>query len=176
MIAGLKNRHILVVDDNQDTLDLLTAALELEGATVSAVNSAIDAINLLNQCRPNLLLCDLAMPNIDGFMLLKQIRSSACSQSNQLPAIAMTAMYGGHYQQQAIDAGFELYFEKPVDLDQLIRAIQSLLPQKRDRRVQRLSSRLNLRIQIIPGIGVKPLIVKTLRISAGLPRLQPTCP
>ncbi|GAP99404.1 response regulator [Leptolyngbya sp. NIES-2104] len=136
MIAELEDCYVLVVDDNEDTRDLLITALEIEGAIVVAVDSAIAALKLLERCCPDIILCDLAMPEMDGFTLMKQLRSCLYPQWNQLPAIAMTAMYGECYQTQAIEVGFQMCFYKPVDLEQLLQAMRSLLRAKKSDRVR----------------------------------------
>jgi CheY-like chemotaxis protein len=127
IMAKLDGCYILVVDDDLDTRILLTTALEIEGAVVVAVDSAIAALTALERLQPDLLLCDIAMPEMDGYALLRQLRSSKLPQWNQLPAIALTAMSGNCYKQQSIDAGFQLHLEKPVDLDQLTQASQVLV-------------------------------------------------
>lgn len=127
-MGKLEGCCILVVDDDLDARFLLTIALEIEGATVVAVDSAIAAFNALEQLQPDLLVCDIVMPKIDGYTFLRQLRSSPLSQWNQLPAIALTAMSGIESRQQSIKAGFQLHLEKPVDFIQLTRAIQSLVP------------------------------------------------
>ncbi|MBD1847156.1 response regulator [Cyanobacteria bacterium FACHB-63] len=128
MIEKLEDCRILLVDDDQDTRILLTTVLEMEGATVLAVGSAIAALNALEQFQPDLLLSDIVMPGIDGYSLLKQIRSQP--QWNYLPAIAFTALSGTRYEEQSIRAGFQVHLEKPIDFEPLIQAIQSLVPMK----------------------------------------------
>lgn len=124
MLARLEGCNILVVDDDLDSLILLKTFLELEGAIVVVADSAIAALNTLEQFQPDLLLCDIAMPSMDGYALIKQLRHHTLPQWSHLPAIAMTAMSGTCEPQRSIDAGFQLHLEKPIDLDQLIEAIQ----------------------------------------------------
>lgn len=172
MVAELEDCCVLVVDDNEDTRDLLTTALEMEGAIVIAVDSAIAALKVLERCCPDMLLCDLAMPGMDGFTLMKHLRSRSCPQWNQLPAIAMTAMYGDCYENQAIEVGFQLCFGKPVDLDQLIQAMRSLLTATKstqpvpvlDRTAERIYSAALVRLSTLnwiktQGFGGFPVLV-----------------
>lgn len=125
MIEKLEGCRILLVDDDRDTRILLTTVLEMEGATVCAVGSASAALNALKQFQPDLLLSDIVMPETDGHSLLKQIRSQA--QWKHLAAIAFTALSGIDYEEESIRAGFQLHLEKPIDFEQLIQAIRSLI-------------------------------------------------
>jgi CheY-like chemotaxis protein len=73
------------------------------------------------------LLCDIGMPDMDGYALIKQIRTWAPEKGGNLPAIALTAYAGEMNQQQALAAGFQLHIAKPVDPEQLVQAIVQLL-------------------------------------------------
>lgn len=128
MVENLEDCRILLVDDDPDTRILLTTVLEMEGASVCAVGSAIAALDALEQFQPTLLLSDIVMPGMDGYDLLQQIRSQV--QWNCLPAIAFTALSGADYEERSIRAGFQLHLEKPIDLEQLIQTIQALVPIK----------------------------------------------
>ncbi|AFY36455.1 ATP-binding protein [Calothrix sp. PCC 7507] len=122
----LSGFHILVVDDEEDTRELLVFIMEQCGAQVNAASSATQAWGLLQQLQPDVLVCDIAMPEKDGYTLIRELRASS-QQSSQTPALALTAYAGEINQQQALTAGFQKHLAKPVDPDELVRAIASLV-------------------------------------------------
>ncbi|MBD1869963.1 PAS domain-containing protein [Cyanobacteria bacterium FACHB-471] len=124
--TDLSHIQILVVDDDADMRELVSFVLSQSGAQVTTAASAIQALTLLNQSVPDLLLCDVGMPEMDGYALIRQIRKWAPEQGGTLPAIALTAYAGELDRQQAIAAGFQLHLSKPVEPKELIRAIRSL--------------------------------------------------
>ncbi|MBE8997295.1 AAA family ATPase [Nostoc sp. LEGE 12447] len=123
-LSGLK---ILVVDDDADMREFLPFMLEQYGATVTAVASGIAALTALSQSQPNLIISDIGMPEMDGYMLIRQIRSLEPEQGGTIPAIALTAYAGEMDSQQAIAVGFQQHISKPVDPEELVKAIGSLI-------------------------------------------------
>ncbi|MBD0347086.1 MAG: response regulator, partial [Coleofasciculus sp. Co-bin14] len=124
---NFKGMRILVVDDEEDTLELLVFSLEQYGAQVRAVVSATEALEVLVQWQPDLLLSDIGMPEVDGYMLIRQIRSLASEQGGQIQAIALTAYAGQLNQQQILAAGFQRHVTKPVDPVELAAVIADLV-------------------------------------------------
>lgn len=116
----LSGLHILVVDDEVDTRDLLTFILVEAGATVVAVSSALAALDALNQSMFHLLLSDIAMPGMDGYMLMQQVRSRTPETGSVIPAIALTAYASEADQERTIAFGFQKHLAKPVDPVELI--------------------------------------------------------
>lgn len=116
--------QVLAVDDDQDNLELLSFVLEDAGAVVTAVSSAPAVLQQLSDKRPDVLVCDIGMPEIDGYELLRQVRQSSVAD---LPAIALTAYAGEVNQQRALAAGFSHHLAKPVEPEQLIQTILALL-------------------------------------------------
>jgi CheY-like chemotaxis protein/two-component sensor histidine kinase len=123
-LNGIK---ILVVDDETDTRELVAFLLEQQGAQVSAVTSAHEALLALTQATPDVLLSDIGMPNMDGYMLIQQVRTLAPEQGGQIPAIALTAYAGETNQQQVIAAGFQKHISKPIEPEVLVQAIAHLV-------------------------------------------------
>ncbi|MDX2215580.1 MAG: ATP-binding protein [Oculatellaceae cyanobacterium bins.114] len=123
----LHDIRVLVVDDDDSTREFIAFLLNLRGATVTAVASASDAIAALVQVKPDVLLSDIGMPEMDGYMLMRQVRTLSSEQGGQVPAIALTAYAGEINHQQAIAAGFQKHISKPVEPEQLIEAIASLV-------------------------------------------------
>ncbi|BAZ29880.1 putative two component hybrid sensor regulator [Cylindrospermum sp. NIES-4074] len=126
-VAHLTGIQILVVDDDADMRELAAFILTESGADVTTAASAAQALALLNQYVPNLLLCDIGMPEMDGYFLIRQIRRWAPEQGGTIPAIALTAYAGEINQQQALAAGFQVHISKPVDPEKLVQTIVQLL-------------------------------------------------
>jgi PAS domain S-box-containing protein len=124
---SLNGIKILVVDDETDTRELVTFLLEEQGAQVTAASSAREALLVLTQLKPDVLLSDIGMPEMDGYMLIQQVRNLAPEQGGQIPAIALTAYAGEMNQQQVIAAGFQKHISKPIEPDVLIQAIAQLI-------------------------------------------------
>nr|RNJ70052.1 MAG: PAS domain-containing hybrid sensor histidine kinase/response regulator [Leptolyngbya sp. IPPAS B-1204] len=123
---NLQGTRILVVDDDDHTREFLAFLLELRGANVIAVATAGEAIVTLTQFLPDILLSDIGMPNVDGYMLMRQIRALPPEQGGTIPAIALTAYAGEIDYQQAMAAGFQRHIAKPIEPQVLIGAIAAL--------------------------------------------------
>ncbi|WP_179228351.1 PAS domain-containing protein [Leptolyngbya ohadii] len=124
---SLQGIKVLAVDDEIDNLELATFILEEAGASVVAVSSAPEALQVLAQTKPHIFLFDIGMPEMDGYTLLRQIRTLEAERGDRpIPAIALTAYAGEADQQQALAAGFQQHIPKPVELDVLLEAILSL--------------------------------------------------
>jgi hypothetical protein len=123
---SLSGVRVLIVDDEPDIRDLVTFILEDYEVEVTAVSSAQEALEVLSQSLPDVLVSDIGMPEIDGYMLMRQIRQRSPQDGGDIPSIALTAYAGEINQQQALAAGFHLHISKPVDPDALIDAIGSL--------------------------------------------------
>ncbi|OUL29889.1 hypothetical protein BV372_22625 [Nostoc sp. T09] len=123
----LSGVQILLVDDDTDTRDFLSFLLEEYGANVTATASAAEALAALTQSQPDILLSDIGMPEVDGWMLIKQVRMLSPEQGGQIPAIAITAYAGQINAQQALSAGFNKHLAKPVEPTELLEMIINLL-------------------------------------------------
>ncbi len=126
-LEGLK---VLVVDDNEDTCELITIALEIQAVEVAAVNSVREALNLFADWQPDVIISDIAMPDEDGYSLMHKLRTSRGPKGREVPAIALTAYVGKVAQQQALDAGFQKYIAKPLEPEGLVAAIADLVADK----------------------------------------------
>ncbi|MBN3947850.1 MAG: response regulator [Nostoc sp.] len=126
--SPLMGLQILIVDDNADTRDFFTFVLEQFGAIVTAVASGNEALQALTQSKPDILLSDIGMPEMNGYMLIEQVRTlEAQGGGKQIPAIALTAYAGEIDQQQALKAGFQQHIVKPVAPEELLMAISNLV-------------------------------------------------
>jgi PAS domain S-box-containing protein len=110
----LKGVRVLVVDDSPDSLDLLVMILEAYGAIATAVDSAASAIEVLSSFKPDILVSDIGMPEEDGYSLIRRIRQLPPQNGGQIPAIALTAYASDKDRNEAMLAGFQKHFAKPV--------------------------------------------------------------
>jgi signal transduction histidine kinase/CHASE1-domain containing sensor protein/CheY-like chemotaxis protein len=119
----LSGVHVLLVDDDSDTLSLMATALTRRQANVTAVSSAGEAIRAITQKRPDVLVSDIAMPDEDGYGLIKKVRLLEQGQSPKIPAVAITAYAKEEDRERALSAGFQIYLAKPVELTELISVV-----------------------------------------------------
>ena len=130
----LDQLRILVVDDEADMRELVATILEQYTKQVRVAASAAEALTILEQFKPDVLISDIGMPDMDGYMLMRQVRGLAPEQggliralSEAMPkAIALTAYAGEINQQQALAAGFQMHLSKPVEPAELVKAIVTL--------------------------------------------------
>ncbi len=122
-LAGLR---ILVVDDDADGRDLVCRVLLESEATVFAAGNADEALALVDTHRPDILVSDIGMPDVDGYELLRRVRARGVSNGGRLPAIALTAFARSQDRTQALRAGFAAHLTKPVDASELLATIASI--------------------------------------------------
>ena len=125
-LPSLKDRTILVLDDDADALELLHMILESCGAKVLAAATTMHARGYLVTTTPDLIVCDLALPREDGPAFMRTVRASKNPALARVPAVAVTAFYEDYPPTRALE--FAAYFQKPIDIDALTRTIASLLP------------------------------------------------
>lgn len=124
---ALNGERILLVDDEHDTLALLTAILEQCGAEVNAVTSAKQGLEESRTWRPGLIISDIGMPDEDGYSFIRNVRQFEQDQGGWTPAIALTAYARSADRIRALRAGYQTHLSKPVDPSELIAAAESLL-------------------------------------------------
>jgi CheY-like chemotaxis protein len=123
--------RVLVVDDAPNVREVVTDILKQDGAKVTAVGSAEEALAALQRERPDVLLSDLAMPGKGGYWLIGQIRALPPERGGVTPAAALTAYTGPEHRASVLRAGFQLHVEKPIGLDALIGVVAMLAPKER---------------------------------------------
>jgi PAS domain S-box-containing protein len=122
----LNGLRVLLIDDEIDSREFVAFVLEQEGASVTAVSTASEGFLALTKSPPDVLLSDIGMPDMDGYMLMRQVRALPPERGGQVKAIALTAYAGDFNQQQALQVGFQKHLSKPVEIDALVRAIVTL--------------------------------------------------
>jgi PAS domain S-box-containing protein len=122
LLSGVR---VLVVDDEVDARITLGAILEQFGAEPTVVASARDALEAIAQTLPDFLLSDVAMPDENGYALIRRIRTTL--DADRLPAAALSAYVDGDSKAHALDAGFQTYLSKPIEPTLLASTIATLL-------------------------------------------------
>jgi signal transduction histidine kinase/ActR/RegA family two-component response regulator len=126
----LEGVSVLVVDDNSDALDVLSATLETAGADVRTATSGAEALAHWNHDPAQVLLCDIAMPDIDGLELLRRIREEDARTGRYTPAVALSAHAGREHEVRSVRAGFACHLTKPQNAVNLIRTLSDVLSRR----------------------------------------------
>jgi len=123
---SLHQTTVLLVDDNADNREFICTVLEQVGARVEAFACGDQVMDYLQREQPDVFLCDIAMPDEDGYSLLRRVRELEREKGFTVPAIALTAFAKQEDEVQALAAGFQLFLSKPIDPVHLAQAIAQL--------------------------------------------------
>jgi len=123
-LPSLEGVHVLLVEDEQDARSLTATLLERQGARVTAVANARDAMAALETELPDVLLSDIAMPGMDGYGLIQQVRQH--EDWARLPAAALTAFVSPTDRGRALLAGFDTHIPKPIEPSELMAVVAAL--------------------------------------------------
>lgn len=127
-IHSLNGLDVLIVEDSEDTLTLLSAVFSREGANVTTATSAAEALELAVSKRPGVIISDIGMPDVDGYQLLEQLK--VLPGMDDVPAIAISGYASDEDRERALDTGYRALVPKPIDVDELFDLIHALnLPQ-----------------------------------------------
>ena len=127
-MTSIGETQILVADDDQDSLEALEYLLSKEGAIVKKAKNARKALELLLTWTPDVLLLDLAMPEVDGYELLTTIRG--IEHLREVPAVAVTALAFERDKERSANAGFAAHVSKPYEIKALVDLIGGLVAKK----------------------------------------------
>jgi PAS domain S-box-containing protein len=122
-LAGLT---VLVVDDEPDARELLRRVLERRRATVLLAPNAAEALEAVRRLRPDVMVSDIGMPGMDGYELIRLVRSLPTQQGGKTPALALTAFARSEDRRRAMLAGFQIHLSKPVEPPELVATVASL--------------------------------------------------
>ncbi len=125
-LPRLEGVHVFVVDDEPDARELLRTVLEDQGAKVTSFASAEDAITALKTTKPTVLVCDIGMPKMDGYQLIRILRAEE-SRSERIPALALTAFARAEDRKRSLVAGYQAHLAKPFDVGELILVVADLV-------------------------------------------------
>ena len=126
---GLPSLHglkVLVVDDEADTRELICEVLKECGSEVITSRSVPEALEALEQHKPDILISDLGMPDEDGYSLISKIRALPPERGGQIPAAALTAYARAEDRMRVLRSGFQFHLPKPVDSAELVTVVASL--------------------------------------------------
>ena len=122
--ANLSGINVLVVDDEEDSLSVVSRILARRGAEVRGAATMQEALDEFTKFRPHVLVSDIGMPDHDGYELIARVRELPGGRT--VPAIALTALARGEDRTRALRAGFQLHVAKPVDFAELVAVVRNL--------------------------------------------------
>jgi signal transduction histidine kinase/CheY-like chemotaxis protein len=123
--TSLTGLQVLLVEDNPDARGFLGLALKKRGANVQIAATVRDALTILGQWNPDVLVSDIGMPDEDGYDLIIQVRAMADDRGGQIPAVAVTGYASTKDAARVLAAGYQMFVSKPVDLTELVAIIKS---------------------------------------------------
>jgi CheY-like chemotaxis protein len=126
----LRGRRVLAVDDDESTQELVATMLLMYGVSVRTAGRAAQALQILMEWRPDVLLTDIAMPGEDGYALIRRVRALP-SAMGDIPAVALTAYTDPQSVQDAFAAGFDAHLGKPLEPHVLADALTKVLRVRR---------------------------------------------
>jgi CheY-like chemotaxis protein/two-component sensor histidine kinase len=122
----LQGLRVLVVDDEPDARELLLAELSRCGAVVQLAETAAEALQQVSAWRPDALVSDIGLPQMDGYMLIQTVRRLPDDQGGRTPALALTAYASSKDRVRAFRAGFQAHLAKPIELHELLAVLASI--------------------------------------------------
>jgi CheY-like chemotaxis protein len=125
-LRTLDGLRVLVVEDDDDTREVLTLGLSLYGADVVAVSSSADAMAELGKTLPDVIVSDIGLPDEDGLALIRRVRRLPPTHGGRVPAVAVTAFTLSDDAEEATRAGFQRHFRKPVETQELFAAVAAV--------------------------------------------------
>ena len=127
---SLKGRTVLIVDGDSDSIKILEFLLESYEMQVLTASYATEALDLIQQHAVDLVISELALPDVDGCIFLKQIQSLPMASVGHLKSVALTVCALDKDRQMALESGFCQHIAKPFDLDELMQIIVQLLAEE----------------------------------------------
>ncbi len=129
LLHGVK---VLIVDDEADSRDLLMTILTRYGSDVRCSESAADAMEAFHEWHPDLLVSDIAMPNEDGYSLIRKLRKLKSKRARKIPAVALTAYASDEDRSEALSAGFQVHIAKPIEPESFVTSVAAVLGRNAD--------------------------------------------
>jgi CheY-like chemotaxis protein len=125
-LRGIDRLRVLVVDDERDAREMLTALLESRGALVRGAGSAEEALEQVERWHPDAIVADIGMPGTDGYAMLSELRSRPPDRGGTIPAVALTAYARTQDRERALRAGFQAHLSKPVNPEDLLGTLEQV--------------------------------------------------
>jgi signal transduction histidine kinase len=126
-LPRLDGMRALVVDDQEEAREMIAVTLDEWGAAVTVAASGREALELLERSAFDAMVCDIAMPEMDGYEVINRLRAMEKASGQRMPAIALTALARPEDRLQAMKAGFQMHVAKPVELAELVMALASIV-------------------------------------------------
>jgi len=118
--------RVLVVEDDIETRDILAAILERAGFSYRVATRASEALSVLDDWQPDVIVSDIGMPDMDGYAFARQLRARTAAQGGHIPALALSAFARAEDRELALRSGYQAHIAKPVDPADLVKAIATL--------------------------------------------------
>jgi CheY-like chemotaxis protein len=125
-LPDLSGLCVLVIDDDDDSRATITATLHHAGATMTSAAAGDHALDDLTQFLPDVIICDLRMPRVDGVGFMRRLRGRPAAEGGRLPVVAITAYREQYDSAEAARIGFAAYLSKPLDLDRLCHVVRDV--------------------------------------------------
>jgi CheY-like chemotaxis protein len=129
-IPTLQRTNILAIDDSNDTRELLSAVLEGCGANVTTASSVREALDIFARWKVDIVICDIGMPEEDGYTFISAIRKLAPEKGGKTPAIALTGYVRVEDRLRALEAGYQMFVPKPIEAGELCTIVANLISAK----------------------------------------------
>ena len=126
-LRSLEDIHILLVEDDADSREMLQIMFEQYNIKTTAVDTAAKALEKIKEMNPDLLISDVGLPGEDGYELIQKVRTLPENRGGKVPAIALTGYASLQDRKQALKAGYQEHLAKPVDIDKLLGFVKSLV-------------------------------------------------
>jgi CheY-like chemotaxis protein len=124
-MVSISDWRVLIVEDEQDSMEVVQEILGYYNIETYGAFNAEDALAMVAEIQPTLFILDLALPTMDGWGLLAALRKNPTTA--HIPAVAVTAFHSANVAQQAIQAGFDAYFSKPIEATSFVRELERIV-------------------------------------------------
>ncbi|HNT23697.1 MAG TPA: response regulator [Anaerolineales bacterium] len=119
---------VLYIEDNPDNMQLVQRAMEAKGYKFLAAATGLEGLKVAEEQRPNVILLDINLPDIDGYEVARRLRDTSVGGMLYVPIIAITANALKGDAEKALEAGCDLYMSKPINIRELWLRVQAFLP------------------------------------------------
>jgi len=118
--------RVLVVEDDIETRDILSAILDRAGFSYRVATRASEALTVLDDWQPDVIVSDIGMPDMDGYAFVRELRARPAAQGGHIPALALSAFARNEDRELALRSGYQAHIAKPVEPADLVKAIATL--------------------------------------------------
>ncbi len=160
------NKHLLLVDDDPNLVLLVKDYLEFQGYEVTTAENGKEALELLTKQIPDMIICDVMMPEMDGYSLIEKVRQDA--RTSWVPVMFLSAKGQSQDRVKGLNTGADVYMVKPFEPEELVAQVESSL--KQANRLMRHKANISLddstRIQVPSNVELTPTETKVVQLVA----------